>query len=215
MAIACAAATPGSAHGQAAPARTADVAPAASVEVVEPRSDAVLKDLIDAARSAEREGERMVTDWKAAYERARGEAKIRKRDEDAVKARMDLAGDEGREADRERLEKRREEVIFDHKLLEKQRDVYDARRKQAEAHRDASRAVILALEAERDLTARRQRVFDRGRDPAMDADYLKAERRVLELTRSAARRREQAISREENVVNEQLDVVKHLEERVK
>jgi hypothetical protein len=201
--------------GQAAPARTADVAPAASVEVIEPRSDAVLKELIDEARKAEREGERAATDFKSSYERAKGEAKIRKRDEDAVKARMELAKDEGREADRARLEKRREEVIFDRELLERQRDVHDARRKQAESQRDASRAVILALEAERDLTGRRQRVFDRGRDPALDRDYLKAERRVLELQRTAARKREQAVSREEDVVGKQLDTIKHLEERLK
>lgn len=195
--------------------RLADSSRVEGLEIVPLRGDVELRELIAETRTAERRAERAISAAEDAKDRAEAEVRILKRDEDAIKARVDLAEDEGRDADVEALEAQREQIRFEIEVLEKMRSVHDERRKLGQADRDAARARFEALESELQLLDRRRRVIDLGRDPGLDVDYLAAERRLLELQRDAARKVRDAGSRAEGLAKKRLDALKVIEERRK
>lgn len=187
----------------------------ATVDILASPSEAMLRSRIADARASDRESGHQSEMAKSAEEHAKGEIRILKRDEDAVKARIDLAKDDDRAEERQQYERQRADLIFDRKFIERMRDVYDADGKAAGGRRDASRSAVLALEAELQLLDQRRRLVDLGREPSRDPDFLKGQRRVLELHSASARKSQQAAAREETLIGKRLDALKHLEEGVR
>lgn len=192
-----------------------DTTRVATVDILASPSEAMLRSRIAEARASDRESGRQSEMAKSAGEHAKGEIRILKRDEDAVKARIDLAKDDDRAEERQQYERQREDLIFERKFIERMRDVYDAEGKAAAGRRDASQSAVLALEAELQLLDQRRRVVDLGREPSRDPDFLKSQRRVLELHRTSARKSQQAAAWEETLIGKRLDALKHLEEGVR
>ena len=182
-----------------------------TVALTAPRGETAIRSGIETARADAQEAARELDRLKDVRDRVDGRIKVQKADIDAIQSRANLAKKDGRDSDRADLELRRKQAELDRKALEEIRSLYDDQIGEMNAKRAWAEARGKSLDAELELSRRRQERADRTTADSttlgrLDADIQNLEGKMLDARKDEASKQAEWALRYRDTVAQQINV---------